>query len=499
MASHSYDTQLTPELQDIAFRLAEVAKEAGLDFFDTIFELVDYKQLNEIAAYGGFPSRYPHWRWGMEYERLSKSYTYGLSIIYEMVINNDPCYAYLLRANDLVYQKTVIAHVYGHCDFFKNNYWFSKTNRKMLNQMANHGQIVRGLIDDIGQDDVETFIDCCLSLENLIDIHSPFKNPSKARLDLDEYGRPKPPPKIKAKSYMDTYINPADFMAYQAQKQLEESQRVKAFPENPERDVLKFLLEHAPMSAWEKRILGIIRDESYYFAPQAQTKILNEGWATYWHSKMMTALSPLHESEIIDYCDHFAGVVASHPGGLNPYKLGVELLRHVERRWDRGQFGIDYLHCDDPKTRREWDKKSGLGRSKLFEIRKIHNDITFLDEFLDEDFCHASKMFIYDFDKRSNRYVISGRDFKAIKARLLQQLTNFGQPIIKVIDGNYKNRGELLLSHEHEGVDLKNDTTLETLKNLHRVWRRPVHIETVTDELKKRISYDGINHQVEKL
>lgn len=494
-----YQTQLTPELQDIAQRLAEVARAAGLDFFDTIFELVDYKQLNEIAAYGGFPTRYPHWRWGMEYERLSKSYTYGLSIIYEMVINNEPCFAYLLRANDLVYQKTVIAHVYGHCDFFKNNYWFSKTNRKMLNQMANHATVVRGLVNDVGHDEVETFIDVCLSLENLIDIHAPFKAAAKARKEDEDHQRPKAPPKIKAKTYMDSYINPAEFLEYQKKRQQEETQKEKAFPESPERDVLKFLLDHAPMAGWEKRVLQIIRDESYYFAPQAQTKILNEGWATFWHSRMMTQLAPLAESEIIDYCDHFAGVVASSSGSLNPYKLGVELLRHIERRWDRGQFGLDYLNCDDPKKRAEWNKSTGLGRQKLFEVRRVHNDITFLDEFLDEDFCHESKMFIYDFDRRNNRYVISGRDFKEIKKRLLTQLTNFGQPIIKVVDGNFRNRGELMLRHEHDGIDLKHDTTLETLKNLHRIWKRPVHIETVIEEVKRRISYDGTNHQIEKM
>jgi stage V sporulation protein R len=493
-----YNTQLTPELQEVADRLGAVAKEAGLDIFDTIFELVDYKQLNEIAAYGGFPTRYPHWRWGMEYERLSKSYTYGLSIIYEMVINNDPCFAYLLRANDMVYQKTVIAHVYGHCDFFKNNYWFSKTNRKMLNQMANHATVVRKLINEVGQDEIETFIDTCLSLENLIDIHSPFKTVPKAPSKEDAM-RPKDPPKLRAKNYMDTYVNPAEFLVQQQQKQAENAQKTQTFPSSPERDILKFLLDHAPMAGWEKRILNMIRDESYYFAPQAQTKIMNEGWATYWHSKMMTQLAPLSGSEIVDYCDHYAGVVASQPGGLNPYKLGVELLRHVERRWDRGQFGLEYLHCDDPKVRAAWDTKAGLGKQKLFEIRKFHNDITFLDEFLDEDFCHQTKMFIYDFDRRNNEYVISSRDFKAIKKSLLSQLTNFGQPIMKVIDGNFKNRGELLISHLHEGTDLKQNTALETLKNLYRVWKRPVHVETVIEDVKRRISYDGTNHQIEKI
>ena len=141
--SHVLQYSTDPELRDLVEKISKVAKDAGLDCFEAIFELVDYQQLNEIAAYGGFPTRYPHWKWGMDYERLSKSYEYGLSIIYEMVINNDPCYAYLLRANNLVSQKMVIAHVYGHCDFFKNNYWFKHTNRKMLDQMANHSTIVR--------------------------------------------------------------------------------------------------------------------------------------------------------------------------------------------------------------------------------------------------------------------------------------------------------------------------------------------------------------------
>lgn len=493
------NTSLTPELQDIADDLAQKAHSAGLDFFTTVFELVDYKQLNEVAAYGGFPTRYPHWRWGMEYERLSKSYTYGLSVIYEMVINNDPSYAYLLRSNSLVYQKTVIAHVYGHSDFFKNNYWFSKTNRKMLDKMANHATVVRKLIDEVGHDEVENFIDVCLSLENLIDLHAPFRA-SAPQLTQEEKERlmHRPVAKLAAKSYMDSYVNPSGFLEAQKRKITEEAARQQKFPESPALDVLAFLLEHAPLSSWQKKILSIIRDEAYYFAPQGQTKILNEGWATYWHSKMMTHLAPLDASEIVDYCDHYAGVVASHPGGLNPYRLGVELLRHIERRWDRGQFGLEYLNCEDPKTRAQWDKHTHLGQKKLFEVRRIHNDITFLDEFLDEDFCHATKMFIYDLDPRTGKHVISSRDFKAIKNHLLQQLTNFGNPRIQVEDANYHNRGELLLRHLHESIDLKHDYTLETLKNLHAVWKRPVHLETMVENVKRRISFDGHNHAIEK-
>lgn len=496
---YGLDTRLPEELRDAIARLQEVARNAGLDFFPTIFELVDYKQLNEIAAYGGYPTRYPHWRFGMEYERLAKSYTYGLSIIYEMVINNDPCYAYLLRANNLVFQKTVIAHVFGHCDFFKNNFWFSKTNRKMLDQMANHASYIRGITNEVGQDEVESFIDTCLSLENLIDPHSVFTPTARKNAPDDGLAKKSSPAKFKAKSYMDSYINPAAALQAERIRVEQEQQKVQTFPESPERDVLKFLLDFAPIPEWQKRVLEIIRNETYYFAPQGQTKILNEGWATFWHSEMMTKLAPLEASEIIDYCDHYSGVVAAQPGQLNPYKLGVELLRHVERRWDRGQFGLDYVNCDDPKTRQNWDLQTGLGRQKLFEIRKLHNDITFIDEFLDEDFCHEHKMFIYDYDRRSGKYLISDREFKPIKQRLLHQLTNFGQPIISVVDGNFRNRGELLLRHHHEGTDLKQDFSIETLRNLQTIWRRPVHLETVFEEIGRRISFDGKDIQSEKI
>src|SRR4051812_468172 len=167
-------TNLPAYLYDIQKDIEGHAKEYGLDFFETIFEVLDYKRMNEVAAYGGFPTRYPHWRFGMEYERLAKGYTYGLSKIYEMVINNDPCYAYLLEGNSLVDQKMVMAHVYGHNDFFKNNYYFSKTNRKMIDGMANHAARLRKHVERQGIDKVEAFIDVCLSLDNLIDPYSPF-------------------------------------------------------------------------------------------------------------------------------------------------------------------------------------------------------------------------------------------------------------------------------------------------------------------------------------
>src|SRR5438876_7643909 len=165
---------LTPELARLNRDIEQYARSYGLDFYETIFEVLDFEEMNMVAAYGGFPNRYPHWKFGMEYERLNKSYAYGLHKIYEMVINNDPCYAYLLEDNHVVDQKIVMAHVYGHCDFFKNNIWFSKTNRKMMDVMANHATKIRKYIDKFGLGTVEDFIDVCLSLDDLIDHHSVF-------------------------------------------------------------------------------------------------------------------------------------------------------------------------------------------------------------------------------------------------------------------------------------------------------------------------------------
>ena len=146
---------LTPELAAMRDETRDLAKSYGLDFYEVIFELVDHDELNMVASYGGFPVRYPHWRWGMEYEQLTKSYQYGLSKIYELVINNDPCYAYLMRSNALTEQKLVMAHVYGHCDFFKNNAWFAHTSRKMMDVLANHGARIRRYMDRHGEGPAE--------------------------------------------------------------------------------------------------------------------------------------------------------------------------------------------------------------------------------------------------------------------------------------------------------------------------------------------------------
>ncbi len=888
------NTKLPPDLQAAWEEIEGYAKDYGLDFFPISYEVLDYRTLYEVASYGGFPTRYPHWRFGMEFDQMIKGHTYGLSVIYEMVINNNPSYAYLLEGNDMTTQKMVMAHVTGHVDFFKNNLWFSHTNRHMLDTMANHAVRIQKAIERYGYEPVEDFIDTCLSLENLIDYHAPYIRRPDAQtfVPVTEEEQPDVVPEgLPVKQpYMKQYINPPEFIREQRDKLEAERNRYRKFPENPQKDVLLFLLNYAPLDRWQHTVLEIVRDEMYYFAPQAMTKIINEGWAclvagsllytdqglipveelvrqravvavsdgqtqrqvydwatfedretikirtrrgfelegsvthrvllpdgtwrrldelqsgdctlvgaapglwaqtyvplmwqpaqrstlhkiaaqagvdietatryrrgmggmhsaalaplvaeydtavatvgliqdrripirvpacvdeafaaflgylvgdghmstvkrtiglttddeeqadrfaslvhdlfglsarkhwdegrwhvnfssgdvedvlkhlglktgvasrskevptvilrspqsvvaaflrayydcngyageagvilstasaalsktvqllllnfgilssrrldndgcwqvhttgrsaatfldqigfgllrkqealqryvadrrwfkredwhdeivaiergradvydisveethryaaqgfinhnSFWHSQIMTQKAA-RASEIVDFAEHHSGVVATSAGRLNPYKLGLELLRDIEDRWNRGKFGKEYDECEDFATKRAWDKKVGLGREKLFEVRKFHNDITFIDEFLTPEFVFEQKLFTFRYNRDTDLYEIASREFQEIKQKLLFRLTNFGQPFIYVEDGNYGNRGELYLRHRHEGVDLRVDYARDTLRNLHKIWTRPVHLETVVDEKKRLLTFDG--------
>jgi len=484
------------ELIKLKYKIRDIAVCYGLDFYEVIFEMLDYDEMNMVAAYTGFPSRYPHWRFGMEYEHLRKSYSYGLSKIYEMVINNDPCYAYLLSSNSNTDHKIVMAHVYGHCDFFKNNYWFSKTNRKMVDEMANHGTKIAEYMDDHGVEEVENFVDTCLSLENLIDAHSVFiERHGKKKDETGKYSKPHVT-RFRAKDYMDSFINPKEFIEEQEKAIQDKIKKQIKFPAEPERDVLAFLVEHAPIAPWKRNILSMIREEAYYFAPQRQTKIMNEGWASYWHSTMMTR-DLCTDAEIIDYADHHSGTLASRPGAINPYKVGIELFRDIEDRWNKGKFGKEYEDCDDMTERRKWNLDLGLGREKIYQVRRIHNDVTFIDEFFNQEFCDDQKLFVYGYDPNAQQYVILDRDHRKVKQKLLFSLTNAGEPFIYVYDANYKNRGELLLKHDFSGMGLKLDHAQDTLKNLFNVWTRPVNIDTYVGKKRIVMSYDGENHTQE--
>jgi len=475
-------TDLSPELSARRQEIEAAARSYGLDFFEVVFEVLPFDVMNQLAAYGGFPTRYPHWKWGMEYEQISKRDAYGMGRIYEMVVNTDPVYAYLQESNTVTDQKLVMAHVYGHADFFKNNFYFSTTNRKMLDEMANHATRIRRYADIHGAETVERFLDACMSVEGLIDPYSLFMQRGRTS-DRGAGDTPAGQPadgidyRLPAKDYLDKFINPpAQLLAQRAKDEMDRRLAAAKIPADPQRDVLAFLLGHAQFADWQRDILSIIRDEAYYFAPQAMTKIMNEGWASYWHSHLMTHHF-CQASEIVHYCDQHSGVIHMAPGGFNPYKIGIELFRDIERRWNTGQHGPAFERLDKLGEQDAFDAKAGAGRAKIFEVRRLYNDVSFIDEFLTPEFVERHKMYQTRRDERTGEVRIVSRDFDRIKQTLLHHLTNRGEPFLYVVDGNYLNRGELYLAHKFSGLEIDAAKAQHVLTNLHTLWGRPVHLQ----------------------
>ncbi len=497
---------LPRELREMQQRARTAALELGLDFPEVVFELIDPAELNMIAAYGGFPVRYPHWRFGMEFQNLHKSYEYGLSRIYELVINTDPCYAYLMKTNTLMEQKLVMAHVYGHADFFRNNDWFDPTDRKMVDTMANHGTRVRRHVDRQGAEIVEKFLDACLSLENLLDPMSLYiERRTDADEDADEeihaerYAEERLHRFPVNKAYMESYVNPKAVLDAERERLAAERMQPRRHPRRPTADVLKFLLENAPLEEWQTDCLDIIRKEAYYFAPQRMTKVLNEGWAVWVHSRLMTT-KLVEPSEIVSYCDKHAGTLATAPGQINPYRLGYTLLCDIEDRWNRGAHGPEFRKCDDWSKRRHWDTGAGEGVEHLFHVRKVHNDVSFLDRYLTPEYIDEQKLYIYGRDPQTGQVVVLDRDPVTVRPKLLEQFSNSGQPLIEVEDGNFENRGELLLAHRFSGATLKPDFADATMRSLYTLWQRPVHVSTADENGQGLMwTFDGEKHSERRL
>jgi stage V sporulation protein R len=441
---------LTAALRRLSSEIEGIAREAGLDFFQVDFELLDAKEVNALASYGGFPVRYPSWRFGMEYERLEKGRQWGLSKIYELVINNDPTYAYLVRSNSLMEQKLVMAHVFGHADFFKHNLWFAPTDRKMLDTMANHATRVRRYIDAFGLETVEQFLDRVLSLDTLID---PFLPRREHGQPAETRGMP-PPLSERSRRVLESMTTSPLAAAAAAAVPASELSVEPRRRGPPTYDILGFVEESAPLEAWQRDLVRIVRAEAYYFVPQRMTKIMNEGWASYWHSRLLTG-GILEPSEILDFADCHSAATYAGPGQLNPYKLGMELFRHAER--------LD---------------------EDLFQLRRVHNDVSLVHKLVDEEF---ALRYLRALVPRLPGEQPSPQDWLAQKSWCLQQLAWGGLPQIELVDDDGEGRGELVLVHHHDGRDLQLARAQDTLRNLAALWRRPVQLMTIVEKQGKKL------------
>lgn len=478
--------QIPQELKKLIPDIFKACTEFGLDFYPTIIQMLSYDEISEIAAYGGFPNRWPHWKWGMEYEELQRGYEHNMHRIYEMVINTNPCYLYCLNSNSIVDNVTVIAHALGHNDFFKNNIYFTPTNQNMMNVLANNGNTIRKYMARWGKERVTEFIDHCLRIETLIDLSAAWeKREIKDPVIRDEkkWRFPKRHHVDEGHEYMDSYLNNSEYNKKQKEKiARKEREEELGIMKEPNKNIVKFLRDRAPLKAWQADIIDVIYQEALYFAPQRITKMLNEGWASFVDYTIMCrkglcGLGQDHPSGgIFEYAHHKMGVLGGKYS-TNPYKLGFMLLLDIEERWNKGQFGEAFEECEDLNKYDTWDLKLGLGTKKIFEVRQHYNDLTALSEFFTPEFCHKNEFF--NWKRRPNGdIVIEDRNFKAIKKKLLRRYANGGLPEIVLLDDNHRGKGYLLIEHVWEGQTLIENYLKAVMESICYLWNNEVYLIT---------------------
>jgi stage V sporulation protein R len=472
------------EVVEILPQIEAACKGMGLDYYPIILEFVCYDEMSELASYGGFPVRYPHWKWGMEYEQLARGYEFNQYRISEMVVNTCPCRIYIMDSNTLVDNINVICHAIGHNDFFKNNIFFHPTDGNMMNKLANHGTRIRNYMARWGRETVTEFIDQVLRIETLINPQDAWKQRKiKKAVIKDERNYRHPRRLDSTHNYMDEWVNPKEYI--EREHEIIERKDAKEFLdifEKPEKNIMGYLKDHAPLKPWQQDIITMLYEESMYFDPQRRTKMINEGWASYvdYHLLCREGLvslgQPTTDCGIWEYSKHKMQVLGGKYS-MNPYKLGFELLLDIEDRWNKGKFGREYEECQDMKEKEKWDKQLGLGKEKVFEVRKFYNDYTLVQEFFTREFCDRKQF--YEWRKFPNgEYKIVNRDFDSIKKNLLNRHLNGGFPDIRLTDPNHLGKGWFFMQHYWDDRPLYEKYVRETMTSIHRIWRDVVLLGT---------------------
>ena len=416
-------------------------QEYGLDFYPQEFELIGFNEMIGYEAYVGMPSRYPHWSFGKAYEKNKTLYSLNLTgLPYEMVINSDPCLAYLMKDNTLLLQILTMAHVYGHNDFFKNNRLFKQaTNAKYTLEMFNlDSKMIRSYIDDpsIGYAKVERILDAAHAIRYQVGRAIGVKELSDEEIKknmLDEYESKK-----ENRSILDVYEEI-------------ELPDVEKIPLEPEDDVMGFIIKYGSLSEWEKSILKIVKRETEYFIPQIETKIMNEGWASYTHYNILKELD-LPQDLHLEFLKRHNDVIAPMIGGLNPYYIGFKIFEDLDKRY---------------------------GRDKIFEVREIERDSSFLRRYLTRELCEELNLFEYNhrtFDTIIEE-ISDDEGWKKIRDTLSYTAGMGNIPYVRVIDLDKKDY-TLTLENIFDGRALELSYAKETLRYVQELWGHRVKFIT---------------------
>ena len=424
------------------------AKELGLNFYPQEFEIIGFNEMLGYEAYVGMPSRYPHWSFGKSYEKNKTLYSFNLTgLPYEMVINSNPCLAYLMRENTLPLQILTIAHVYGHNDFFKNNRLFKEgTRAKLALEMFKlDGEIIREYINapGIGYEKVERILDAAHAIRYNIGRVIGRKEITDEEIRknrIDDYKKA-----IENKSILDMDM-------------VIEEPILDKIPLEPYDDVVGFIIKYGKLEEWEKDIVRIVKRETEYFMTQIETKTMNEGWASYWHYNILKSLD-LPEGLHFEFLKRHNDVVAPILGGLNPYYVGFKMFEDIERRY---------------------------GKDKIFEVRAMERDASFIRRYLTQELCEELNLFQYG--KKSFDYVIEEVSdeggWKEIRDNLAFTAGLGSIPYIRVTDLNTRDL-TLTLEHVYDGRELEATYAKETLKYVQQLWGYKVRLLTKNKDNKE--------------
>jgi stage V sporulation protein R len=450
-------------------RIIELVHRFGLDPYDQEFEICDHEDMLSYMVYSGMPSHYPHWSYGKAYEKLKTLYDHGVSgLPYEMVINSNPALAYLMRDNSLLLQILTIAHVYGHNDFFKNNFTFRTTRAEFTTSTFKaHAARVRRYADmpSIGTERVENILDAAhaLSLQCRRNLAVRKLTDGEARQAFLDASHPQPDP---------------FFRIHKPQEH--EEPDLRRTPLVPDEDLLLFIRDHNKyLTEWERDLLTIVHEQAQYFIPQIETKIMNEGWASFWHKRILDSLA-LPQALHLEFLVRHNQVVRPVPGGLNPYHLGLRMWEDIER-------------CGDDPTPDERERLPAgkTGRDLLFETREVDRDVSFIRRWLQEPLMR--ELDLIRVEPRGDDLVISDVSdedgWRTVKELLLKSVGMGSVPVIQVEDADFGGNHTLLLSHAHDGRDLQLENAERTLAYVHRLWGREVVLETLMNGKHATLTY----------
>jgi stage V sporulation protein R len=445
------------ELEQWNETIEEIARSAGLDYYEQEFEICSYEDMIGYEAYIGMPSHYPHWSYGKSYERIKTLHKYNLTgLPYEMVINSNPCIAYLMKDNTLLLQILTIAHVYGHNDFFKNNRLFKVGTRAeyTVEMFKNHADRVREYIADpgIGYARVEKILNAAHALK------------FQCRRVIGEKITSQ---EEKRKALLESIQKPkSEYPLLEPRREKEEElPDFRRIPLEPEEDLLKFITSYGRLNSWEKDLIDIVRAETAYFIPQIETKIMNEGWASFWHYTILNKLN-LPQGLHLEFLKRHNQVIRPHMGQINPYYVGFKIFEYLKNN-----------NPDNPRA--------------IFDVREIERDQSFIRRYLNEELC--KEMNLFEYIKTGNDYVISevsdDEGWKKVRDSLAASVGLGGIPIIKVLEWVQKDN-TLVLEHQYDNRELELNYAYETLKHVVDLWEGKVVLITFLDGKRKFITCD---------